>query len=119
MTDHRDPRLQALFAEPQQELAGEAFVTSVMNRTRFLKYRVTIPIIGALLVAAVAAWFFAIPLELVQFVSQGLAITLVDLGDGWMGWMVSPVNNPASLAVLSVKAIRIARKKILAASYVN
>ena len=49
--------------------------------------------------------------------AQALTTTLIDLGDGWLAWVFSPVNNIAALLVLFVKAIRVGRKRIIGASY--
>ncbi len=119
MTDDRDPRLQALFAEAQHDLDGEAFTANVMAQTRFLRYRSVAPWIFVALMLAAGAWFLAIPLEVAQLIAQSLTTTLVDLGDSWLAWVFSPINNIASLLVISVKAIRIVRKKITSTSYAN
>jgi hypothetical protein len=117
MTDDRDPRLQALFAEAQHELDGETFTARVMTKSRFLRYRVLALWIGMAFVLAAGAWYLAIPLEVAQLMAQVLTTTLIDLGDGWLAWVFSPVNNIAALLVLFVKAIRVGRKRIIGASY--
>ncbi|MCZ6501053.1 MAG: hypothetical protein O6945_00900 [Gammaproteobacteria bacterium] len=120
MTDDRDPLLQTLFAEAQRELDGEAFTAHVMARTRSQRYQVIAGWFGVALVLAACTWLLALPIqEFAQLIVQGLAITLIDLGDSWLAWLFSPVNNIAGLLVLSVKAIRIIRKKIIGASYAN
>jgi hypothetical protein len=50
---------------------------------------------------------------MVQQVSLVFTISLFDLGDGWVAWALSPVNNIAGVLLLSVKAIRILRKRAL------
>ncbi|MCH7816334.1 MAG: hypothetical protein IIC60_07175, partial [Proteobacteria bacterium] len=63
---------------------------------------------------------FALPFqELAALIAQGLTISLMDLGDSWIAWVFAPINNIASLLLLSVKAIRVFRKKIINASYAN
>jgi len=119
MTDDRDPLLEALFAEAQHDLDGEPFTARVMAQTRFVRYRVFAPWIGVALILAGGAWFLAIPLEVAQLIAQALATTLIDLGGGWLAWLLSPVNNIAALLVLGVKTIRIGWKKIIGASYAS
>ena len=119
MTDDSDPLLQTLFAEAQHDLDGEAFTAHVMARTRFLRYRVVAAWICVALILAVGAWFLAIPLDVARLIAQVLATTLFDLSDGWLAWLFLPVNNIAALLVLSVKAIRMGRKKMIRASYAN
>ena len=117
MTDDRDPRLQALFAEAQHALDGETFTARVMARSRFLRYRALSLWGGMAFVLAAGAWYLAIPLEVAQLLAQALTTTLIDLGDGWLAWVFSPVNNIAALLVLFVKAIRVGRKRIIGAAY--
>ncbi len=112
MTNDRDPLLQNLFAEAEQELDGEVFTSSVMAQARALRYRAMAGWSTAALLLAFIAWLLGIPQELPQFIAQSLTTTLVDLGDSWLAWLISPINNIASLAVLSVKAIRIWMKKL-------
>ena len=120
MTDDRDPLLLTLFAEAQRDLDGEEFTAHVMARTRSKRYQVIAGWFSVALVLAGCVWLLALPIqEFAQLIVQALAITLIDLGDSWLAWLFSPVNNIASLLVLSVKAIRMARKKIIGASYAN
>jgi hypothetical protein len=119
MTDHWDSQLKTLFAESRQELDGEALTARVMARTRKLSYMLIAGGISAVLVLLTGAWLvFALPLlEFAVLISQGLTMTLVDLGEGWLALVFLPVNNIASLLVLSMKAIHMARKKIIGASF--
>lgn len=116
-SDERDPLLQTLFADAQQELTEETFTAKVMSRSRFSRYRVLIPWVGIALLLAAGAWFLGIPVEVAQFVAQVLNTTLFELGEGWLAWTLAPVNNVAALVVIVVKAIRIGRRKIIGGSY--
>ena len=116
-TDERDPLLQTLFADAQLELTEETFTAKVMSRSRLIRYRVLIPWVALALLLAAGAWFLGIPVEVAQFVTQVLNTTLFELGDSWLAWMLSPVNNVAALIVIVVKAIRIGRRKLIAGSY--
>ncbi|MDP7357226.1 MAG: hypothetical protein QF828_02225 [Pseudomonadales bacterium] len=119
MTDDRDPLLQTLFEEAGHDLDGGAFTARVVAQTRILRYRAVVGLSSVALMLAVGAWFFAVPVEIAQLITQVLTISLIDLGDSWIAWLLSPINNIASLVVLSVKSIRVARKKITGASYAN
>ena len=120
MTNDRDldnqEWLQTLFTQAQQELDGETFTAQVMQQMRIRSYRVYLGLACAGLMAATGLWILAIPLELVQLITQLLTTTLIDLGDTWIAWLLSPINNIASLTIVSVKAFRIARRKVLTAS---
>ena len=121
MTEHRDPVLQTLFAVDQidqNEQDAQAFIDRVMAKTRKLIYQLAGVLAVIALVLLMCVWVFAIPLqEVVQLVTQTVSVTLFDLGDGWASWVFAPVNNIASLIVISLKAIRIIHKKVLSASY--
>lgn len=115
--DDHDLLLQSLFVEEQPVLDGEVFTACLVAKIRKLRYRPVAGLAGVALVMAVVVWLFAIPTrEVAQFIAQGLTLTILDLGEGWLSWVLSPVNNLAGLLVLSVKAIRVARKKIIGAS---
>jgi len=121
MTEHRDPVLQAMFAVDQTEQNdqdAQAFTASVMAKTRRLVYQLAGALCAVFAAMLLCVWIFAIPLqEVVQMVTQTMSATLFDLGDGWVSWVVAPVNNIASLIVISLKAIRIIHKKVIRASY--
>ena len=124
-TEDRDPLLQTLFAESEQvaesaqELDAEAFTARVMAGTRFMRYRALAPWGGAALAIAAGAWYLGVPLEIAQLVAQVLTTTLMDLGEGWLAWVFSPINNVAALLALFAKALRIGRKKIRRLSYAS
>jgi hypothetical protein len=121
MTERRDPVLQTLFAVDQidqNDQDAQAFTARVMAKTRKLIYQLAGVLAAVALLLLICVWVFAIPLqEVVQLVTQTVSVTLFDLGDGWASWVFSPVNNIASLIVISLKAIRIVHKKVLRASY--
>lgn len=119
MTDDRDPLLQSLFAETEQELDGETFTSQVMAQTRFLRYRAVAGLCCLALVLVGCAWLLAIPQEFAQFVAQVLSKSLINLGDGWIAWLFLPINNIGSLLVIGVKLIRVFRKKFIGVAYTN
>jgi hypothetical protein len=117
MTDDRDPLLQTLFAEAQQDLDGEIFIDRVMAQTRTMRYKAIAGFICVTLILATCAWLLAIPQELAELFAQVLTRSLIDLGDSWLAWMLAPVNNIGSLLVLSAKVLRMAWKKVVYTSY--
>jgi bacteriorhodopsin len=117
--DERDPVLQSLFADTRHEFPADEFVARVMARSRFIRYRTLVPWVILALALAAGAWFLAIPIEVAQLFAEALTTTLIDLGDSWLAWLFSPINNIAALFVLAVKAIRMGRRKIVGAAYAN
>ncbi len=120
MADDRDQFLQTLFAEVTHDLGGKEFTARVVAQTGRWKYQVVAIAAFITLILVTCAWFFTLPLQEFAFlITQALTITLVDMGDSWLAWLLAPVNNIASLIVISVKAIRVVRKKMLGVSYSN
>lgn len=117
MTNDRDPILQSMFTAAQKNLDGEAFTDRVNKKTRSQRNRMIVALLSVVFVMAVCIWIFAIPIqEFPWVVTNFLTTTLIDLGDGWVAWVFSPVNNIAGLLVLSLKAMRMLWKKVIAAS---
>ncbi len=117
MADDRDPFLQSLFGEAGHDLAGETFTNYVMSRTRNLKYLAVAGAGAIALILAICLWLLAIPSELAQLSAEVLTQPLIPLGEGWLTWLVSPVNNIGGLLVLIVKVIRVVQKQVRRASY--
>lgn len=115
MTMNGDQLLRSMFSEVQQDLEGEAITASVVAKTRKLNY--TLMAGGVLVILALLAgvWLtFGIPLlEFAVLVSEFLTMTLVDLGTGWLSLVFLPVNNIASLLILTARGAHLAWKKLL------
>ena len=117
MNDTLDPRLQSFFADARQDLADDRFAAAVTARTRYKIYRLAGFLGGGLLILALSSWLFALPLlDFVMLASGALSVSLVDLGEGWMSWVLAPVNNVAGLLVAVWKIIRVGRRKLLGVS---
>ncbi len=113
MADERNPTLEALFAEPAAELADDAFVNEVMTQTRIRKYWLLASLASAALIVVLVAWTYSEPaLQLARMLTQALTVSLFDVGDGWLAWILLPVNSVAGLLVLIAKAARMAWKRI-------
>jgi len=117
--EDRDPLLQSLFAEAEQELDGSVLTAQVMARTR--SFRLTLLAGGAsalLLLLASVRLVFGVPLfDFAMLISEVLATPLVNLGDGWLGLLLLPVNTVASLLVILFKTLRVIQKKVAGASF--
>lgn len=121
MTEFRDPMLETLFDEANRELEGERITASVMagTRNRLLRMAV-ITVTSSLLVLLIAWYFFAMPLlEFAVLISQFFTNPIVDFGDGWLALALLPVNNLASISVLSTKLAMLAWKKLTGTSLVR
>lgn len=113
-TEDRDPLLQSLFREAEQELDGTLLTEQVMARTRSLRLLLLAGGASAALVLLGGAWLLlGIPLfDFAVLISGVLATPIFDLGDGWLALLLLPVNTLASLLVLLFKALRGFQKRI-------
>jgi hypothetical protein len=112
-TEGRDPLLQTLFREAEQELDGTLLTERVMARTRRFRLLLLGGSASAVLLLLGGAWLLlGIPLfEFAVLISGVLATPIFDLGQGWLALLLLPVNTLASLLVLMFKAVRFLQKR--------
>jgi hypothetical protein len=117
--ENQEQMLQSVFAEARQDLDGAAITARVMAKTRRLLYLLVTGVLSLAVVLLAGAWLiFGLPLlEFAVLISQFLAMALVDLGEGWLALVFMPINNIASLTIVTVKAIHLGWKKIIGASF--
>lgn len=117
--DNQDQLLQSAFAEARQDLDGEAITHQVLAKTRRVLYMLAAGVLTLAVILVTGAWLaFGMPLlEFALLVSQFLTMTLVDLGEGWLALVFTPLNNIASLIIVTAKAIHFAWKKLIGASF--
>ncbi|MGB5293282.1 MAG: hypothetical protein WBN41_17695 [Lysobacterales bacterium] len=121
ITDNQDQLLQSAFAEARQDLEDETLTKRIMAKTRRVLYMLAAGVLTIAVVLITTVWLvFGMPLlEFAVLISQFLTMTLIDLGEGWLALVLMPVNNIASVLVISAKAIHLGWKKILSASFSN
>ena len=113
MTDDRNPELQMLFANAEEDLQADAFTGDVMNRVDGLeRHRLLLQV--CLGVAAVLVlWFLAPPLqEAVLLLVRAFDTPLVNLGNPLFNQLLLPVNNAACVAVLGLMVVRTLLRKL-------
>ena len=121
ITDYQDQLLQSAFAEARQDLEDETLTKRIMAKTRRVLYMLAAGVLTIAVVLITTVWLvFGMPLlEFAVLISQFLTMTLINLGEGWLALVLMPVNNIASVLVISAKAIHLGWKKILSASFSN
>jgi hypothetical protein len=113
MTEHRDPALQALFTHARQDLPDDAFTASVMVRVDRLKRQRSLSRFGIDLFLVLCAWLLAEPLQSTVFlVMPSLTSSLIQLDNQLLADILLPINNVASIIVLSVIALRSAYRRM-------
>ncbi|MBD3647932.1 MAG: hypothetical protein HUJ31_10890 [Pseudomonadales bacterium] len=98
--DDRDPFLEALFSESVPELAEDEFTGQVILRTRRFRYLMVAGGAILALTLSVVLWWLSIPWELGRLAAHALVQPLIPLAEGWLTWLVSPVNNVGGLLVI-------------------
>ena len=110
MTDSdRDLRLETLFADARQDLAGKTFTAQVMLRTDKLKRRA---VIGRIFVAMVIGLLAILLEDSVQLLTLNLASSVIDLDDRLLAQILSPLNNIGALLAFGLIGLRMAYRKI-------
>ena len=118
MADDRDPFLESLFAEAKAELDGESFTSEAIAQPQRLKHRLLAGGVCVALLLGLCVWQLALPVqEFALLFTQVLGTSLLELGDGTLAWILSPVNNIASGLILLGKIVRVGWKRITAATY--
>ena len=117
MNNDRDMVLQNLFNEANEKLDDSGFTSQVVKRTYKLLIRLGLLLVCTALVLLAGMLIFDIsPLVVVQGVTEALTTPVFDAGDGWAGWLLTPINNIAGVLVLGFKSFRILHKKVLRGS---
>ncbi len=113
MTNDRDPVLQKLFAESEEDLDGDVFTARVMSQAGRVN-RVSIArrlVLGILLL--VCAWFAAAPLlHASALLTQGLLAPLLPLESGLFTLLLAPVNSYAAGLALVLLVVAAACRRL-------
>ncbi len=113
-----DPVLEALFARAETPAPDEEFTEAVMDRTRRFKRRFLTGLgIGVLTFAAIAlASYLAFPALVTEWATLAfgmISMPIISLGEGWLAWLLAPINTVGAVLVALYKLIRIASKKAM------
>ena len=117
--ENQEQMLQSVFAEARQDLDGAAITARVMAKTRRQLYMIAAGVLSLAVALLAGTWLiFGLPLlEFAVLISQFLTMALVDLGEGWLALVFMPINNIASLFIVTAKAIHLGWKKLIGGSF--
>ena len=108
MNTESDPRLQALFDRAEQAFDGERFLADIMRRVDRQRQRTMLgwSLVG--IVALIGFTFVAGPVfAAVEFFSQFLPVSIIDVETEWLQMLLSPVNSVA--AAIAVGGLLLAK----------
>ena len=112
MIDERDRELNMLFAEADQPLEGEVFISETMMAAKRSPYYRIAKVLPAVL-ALLAVLVLAAPLQqLVVLATGALAIPLLPIGDPFFAAALLPVNNVAALCAIAFLLLRAAHRRL-------
>ena len=119
ITDNQEQLLQSAFAEARQDLEDDALTGQIMAKTRRVLYMLAAGTLTIAIVVIAGLWLaFGMPLlEFAVLISQFLTMALVDLGEGWLALVFMPINNVASVCIVTAKAIHLGWKKLIGISF--
>jgi len=107
--DDLNPRLQALFADPGQEMAGEAFTAQVMTQTDKLKRR---KVIRRLCVGLLFA-LLAVPMQDIAMATTHVLVrSLIEVDDSLLAQILAPVNTVGSLLSFVLLGLRLLHNRL-------
>ncbi|WP_419914021.1 hypothetical protein [Hoeflea sp.] len=113
MTEETDRQLQALFAETDEELPGDAFVDSVMTGVEQQVRLAKVRRFGIALAFVLCAFVLAAPLQgLVMVVMHGLTTPVVTVQDPLAAELLLPVNNAVTPLALAFFAWRMLHRRL-------
>ena len=113
-----DPLLQALFTQAETLAPDEEFTEAVMEQTRRFKRRFLVGIGGGALALAVIALasYLAFPVLVTEWATLAfgfISMPIVSLGEGWLAWLLAPINTVGAILVALYKLIRVVSKKAM------
>ena len=114
MTNDRDAVLLELFTKADTTLDDDAFTESVLKRTYGLVMRLGLFAVGIVVVVLASALVMGLsPLTVAQQLSNVLTTSLIELGEGWMAWVLAPINSIGGALIIAAKGARMLYKRIL------
>jgi hypothetical protein len=107
-----------IIENPAAEAPDEEFTEAVMDRTQRFKRRFLTGLgIGVLTFAAIAlVSYLAFPVLVTEWATLAfglISMPIISLGEGWLAWLLAPINTVGAVLVALYKLIRIASKKAM------
>lgn len=98
MTDERDPQLEALFAEAEQDLADDAFVSAITDQLSGRRRRLIAGRVIVLLLIVALEFALQSPLQQsMGIVAELLGAPVFPIEGGWLEFAFGPVNTVAGI----------------------
>ena len=107
MTTSRDPYLQSLFAQAEQDFRNDSFAEDMLQRIN-REQRKTLLVWFVVIVLALAGLaLLASPIfAAIGMATQLLPVSLVEIEAEWLRLLLSPINSVAAAIALAALGIR-------------
>ena len=114
MTAERDPRLEALFAAAEQELADDAFVQAVTDQLSGRRRRLFASRIAVLLLIVALEFVLQSPLQQsMGVVADLLGTPVFTLRGDWLEFALGPINTVAGLVGAVLFALHLLIRRLV------
>ncbi len=98
MTDERDPQLEALFVQAEQELTDDGYVDQVMDRLRRHRRNSLIGRFTAVGLLVLLEVLLSAPLQnSAAAIADALSTSLFSVESQWIAFALAPLNSVAGL----------------------
>ena len=106
MNEERNPELESLFAENQQDLADDSFTQSVVARVTTRRRRVLAGRVTVVVLLIALELLLESPIQSSLGVFSGiLGTTLIQIDNEWLDFDLAPLNSPAGLLGMVLLAL--------------
>ncbi len=113
MTTDRDPQLESLFQDAEEEFPDEAFTSRVMSAVNIRRRRSIVGWVISGLVLVSCAWCLVLILQDAVFLlTQVLPETIIDMDNRWAAQLLAPVNSVSGLLGLAAVGLWVAFRKL-------
>lgn len=114
MNPERDPVLDALFREAEQPLADEAFTDGIVTGMKRRRRRVLAVRLAVVAAIVLLELLLESPLQQsLGALAEVLGTPLVAIDDGWLAFLLAPVNSIAGLVGLVLLGIHYLYRRIV------
>ena len=105
-TDEQDRFLEELFADQAVEVTANGFTEGVIAETSRIRQLRLFAVVAAGVFAFVLAMVFATPLMAMTLVLVNTLATPLILLQGWLGFVLAPINNVGALLLVFARIMR-------------
>lgn len=114
MSDDRDPLLESIFEQANDELNDVDFVDNVMARVARRRRNVLLGRIGLVAVLVAFEFMLSAPLQnSVGIASQALGASLLEVNNEWLGLIVAPINSVAGIIGMVLLGLHTLHRRIV------